>query len=335
MVEPAGFQIEDPHALEERLRKRDRRRLLTAFTVAALLHAGTAFAIAYSRPPDPIEPPGEMTITIDLAPAMAETESATAGETESIAAMEQPDEPEPEPVEEPIEETPPERVEETPPEPVEEVVEPPPEPPPPEPVEEIQEPPPEVVEQEPPPEPLPEPPPEEIVETPPPPPAEEAVVAMPPPPPPKPVIKKPVVEKPKPKKPEKPKPVKRAERPKPKPSQASAASAAAASTRQRSEVAGSGARATPNEINRYTGRVRAAIERRKRRPSGASGGGTVHVSFTILASGQVTGVRVTGSSGNPALDAAARDAVTSASIPPIPAGMAGRMNLGVPIRFNP
>jgi periplasmic protein TonB len=343
MFNPARYEIEDPHAFEDRLRRRDRRRVVTAFAVAALLHGGTAFAIAYSRPAEPIEPPGEMTITIDLAPAQAETESDTAGETSSVA---QPDAPEPdtpeEPVEEVVEETPPEPVEEVveepPPEPVEEVAEVPPEPveePPPE-IEPEPEPEPEPVVEEPPPEPLPEPPPEELIEPPPPAPVEEAEVIMPPPPAPRPPDLR---ERPKPV--EKPRPVeKRAERPRPKPperarpkpSQASAASAAA-SSRNRSEVAGSGARATPSEINRYTGQVRAAIERRKRRPPG-SGAGTVHVSFSVLASGQITGARISRSSGDPALDRAALSAVTGASVPPIPAGMTSRLNMGVPIRFN-
>ncbi|MDX6806993.1 energy transducer TonB [Terrihabitans rhizophilus] len=306
---------ESPYALEDRLRARDRRRLFTAFVAAGVLHVGTAFAIVYAPKHEAVEPPGEMTITIDLAPALASAESVVAGETQAVeAAAAEPSEveetpPDPEPVEEVVEETPPEPVQEPEPPPPEPVPEPLPEP---EPVEELP--------------PVPDPP-QEIIEAPPPPPAAEPEVVVPPKAQPKP--------KPKPvEKPKKPveKPREEARKPKPKPPAATPSSAAAASaSRRQSDTAGSGARATPSEINRYTGQVRAAIERRKRAQSSK---GTVYVSFTIQSSGSVTGVRVTKSSGDPGLDDAARSAVSSASIPPIPSGMASRMNIGVPIRFN-
>jgi protein TonB len=145
----------------------------------------------------------------------------------------------------------------------------------------------------------------------PPPPAEKAEVVMPPKPKPK----------PKPKSPPKPKP--------------QAPQAASASNTPRADIAGSGARASPSEINRYSARVRAAVERNKRVPSVAGGAkGRVHIAITISRSGGVTGLRIAGSSGNPALDAAARQAVATANIPPIPDGLPDTFNMGIPITYN-
>ena len=104
---------------------------------------------------------------------------------------------------------------------------------------------------------------------------------------------------------------------------------------QRADIGGSGARASPSEIAQYVGRVRAAIERNKRYPASAGGAeGLAHIAFTVTKSGAITGLRLTRSSGNPALDSAARNAVASASIPPIPEGLPGSMNLGAPISFR-
>jgi protein TonB len=312
---------ESPHALEDRLRARDRRRLLTAFVAAGMLHVGTAFAIVYAPKHEAVEPPGEMTITIDLAPALASAESVVAGETqavESVAA--EPTEveetpPDPEPVEEVVEETPPEPVQEPEPPPPEPVPEPLPEPEP-EPVEELPR--------------VPDPP-QEIIEAPPPPPAAEPEVVVPPKAQPKPKPKP--VEKPKKpvEKPEKPR--EEARKPKPKPAAAASSAAAASASRRQSDTAGSGARATPSEMNRYTGQVRAAIERRKRKPAG-SAGGLVRVTFKVSPPGRISGARVARSSGDPQLDQAALAAVNSADIPAMPSGFAMTFNLGVPMSFK-
>ncbi len=129
---------------------------------------------------------------------------------------------------------------------------------------------------------------------------------------------------------EKPKP-KRKPKPKPAPSSQAAASAST----KKSEVSGRGASASPSEINAYAGRVRAAIERRKSKPSSAgSASGTAHLSFTITRSGGISGLWLSRSSGNAALDGAARGAVASAGIPAIPESLPAPMSFGVPINFR-
>ena len=75
--------------------------------------------------------------------------------------------------------------------------------------------------------------------------------------------------------------------------------------------------------------------RAKRRVAGA-GGGVVTVSFTISASGEARGIRISASSGQPELDQAAMDAVRRATpFPRIPAE-AGRSSwsFSVPIAFK-
>jgi protein TonB len=125
------------------------------------------------------------------------------------------------------------------------------------------------------------------------------------------------------------------EKQKPKPKPAVDSQAAAAPAVRKSDVSGIGASASPSEINAYAGRVRAAIERKKSKPASAgSSSGTVHLAFTITSSGGVVGLRLSRSSGNGALDGAARAAVASAGIPPIPPGLPSPMNFGVPINFR-
>lgn len=328
------FHDTDALALDERLQRRDRRRLMLAGVAAIALHVGTAVAIAFAPAVKPVEPPGEMEISIDLEPAVMSAESASAGAAAASAPQAETP-PEPEPLEEVAEETPPEPTppEPTPPEP-EPVVEPPPPEPLPDPVEEVVQPEP-LPEPEPEPEPVTEPPPEEVVEAEPPPPADQAEVVLPsrPKPKPKPVAK-PKVERaekvePTPAAKPKPKPVA-----KPKPASASSAASAASSARK-TDVGGSGAKADPNELARYIGRLRSALERRKRYPSAAGGvSGTASLSFTINRSGQVTSFRITRSSGNAALDAATRAMVQGASLPAIPAGLPATITVGVPVNFT-
>jgi protein TonB len=85
--------------------------------------------------------------------------------------------------------------------------------------------------------------------------------------------------------------------------------------------------------------VLAWLNRHKRYPSGAKSRreeGSVQVSFTIDASGRVTGSRVVRSSGSPDLDRAALDMVQRASpVPAPPKEIArSRMSLNVPVMFN-
>ena len=72
----------------------------------------------------------------------------------------------------------------------------------------------------------------------------------------------------------------------------------------------------------------------KRYPRSAGGAtGTALVRFTISAGGGLAGVSLVQSSGNPALDQAAVDAVTRAApFPPPPSG--GSETLGVPVDFT-
>ena len=83
---------------------------------------------------------------------------------------------------------------------------------------------------------------------------------------------------------------------------------------------------------RWQARVQAHLERHKRAPAGA-GTGVVRVAFGIDASGRVTSVSLTRSSGNPALDQAALAMVRRASPVPAPPPGVGR-KIGVPVRFR-
>jgi periplasmic protein TonB len=122
-------------------------------------------------------------------------------------------------------------------------------------------------------------------------------------------------------------------KPKPKPKPAEPSPAAASAAKPKAEVAGLGASASRTEINAYAGRVRAAIERNKKVPGGGAKG-TAFLAFTITRAGGVTGLRLSRSSGAAALDSAARTAVASANLPPIPDGLPAPMNFGVPINFR-
>ena len=68
-------------------------------------------------------------------------------------------------------------------------------------------------------------------------------------------------------------------------------------------------------------------------PSGA--GGTVRVAFAVDRGGRVTSASVSGSSGDPSLDAAAVAMVRRASpVPAPPPELGGRIALAVPVRFH-
>lgn len=88
-------------------------------------------------------------------------------------------------------------------------------------------------------------------------------------------------------------------------------------------------------VENYPGKVRNKINRAKRRVAG-TGVGTVTVSFTISASGQATGIKISASSGQPELDQAAMEAVRRAApFPDIPEE-SGRSSWSfrVPIAFK-
>ncbi len=87
-------------------------------------------------------------------------------------------------------------------------------------------------------------------------------------------------------------------------------------------------------IANYRGRVQSHLSRYKRSPGGGRRGRTV-VSFTILRSGGVTGVRLVRSSGNQAIDRASLSMVRRASpFPAIPAGGPSRMRFSVPVSYR-
>lgn len=85
----------------------------------------------------------------------------------------------------------------------------------------------------------------------------------------------------------------------------------------------------------WRGRLVAHLNRHKRHPGGGARG-TASISFTISRSGNVTGVRLTRSSGNPKLDQAAVALARRASPVPAPPSSVGggSVTINVPIRFT-
>lgn len=148
--------------------------------------------------------------------------------------------------------------------------------------------------------------------------------------------RRPVPEKPKPvEKPVKKKVEKKVEKKRPAPQVAATKSAddapKAAAPRVSKAAAGSGMSPA-----RWQSRVNAHLNRYKRYPRDARGIGTVTVRFTINPGGDVVGVSLAGSSGDPAFDSAALDLVRRASpVPAPPPDIAkSRMSLVVPIRYS-
>jgi protein TonB len=192
------------------------------------------------------------------------------------------------------------------------------------------------------------PPPEPAMKPPPPP--EEAVPAEAPPsmaPPPPPVIDAvpPPLPKPEPapnKPPPKPQPL-RKPAPVPKPAKPAPRAetrptpvrpASAAAPRNAAPAAASAPAEPAMSTAAYAGLVAAELNRHKvypeaARASGASG--SVGVAFTIGPSGHPTAIAVTVSSGNAALDSAARQAVASVHVPPPPGGI---FRTATTIRFS-
>lgn len=209
---------------------------------------------------------------------------------------------------------------------------PPPDPPPPEPIKDPEPPPPEP---EPEPEPIKQPEPEiklpELPQLP------DAAAVLAPPPPPEP--EKPKVEpKPKPPKPrvvERRKPVER-EKPRAREAAAPPPSPAPAAAPSSAPI---GSTATPSISNAsWRGMLIAHLNRYKRFPPGARTG-TVQVAFSIDRGGRVLSARLTGSSGDAALDEEAVSMVRRASPVPAPpsgigGGGGGAIALAVPVRFN-
>ncbi|WP_108482044.1 TonB family protein [Oceaniglobus ichthyenteri] len=93
--------------------------------------------------------------------------------------------------------------------------------------------------------------------------------------------------------------------------------------------------ANPALMAQWGGRIRSAIERRKRYPAGVRGGGKVTLAVAVSTSGGLSSVGVRRSSGNAALDQAAVSAVRRARFPAAPKGMgAGVHNFSLVISFD-
>lgn len=94
------------------------------------------------------------------------------------------------------------------------------------------------------------------------------------------------------------------------------------------------AAASAGEVASWRGAVVAHLGRFKASPPGG-GSGTVRVSFSVDRGGGVSGVRLSASSGDAALDGAALSMVSRASpVPPPPPGLGGRVSLSVPVHFS-
>jgi protein TonB len=280
-------------------------RVGLAFLTALALHAGALLAVTLWPSQNPLSPPGEQEITIDLAPAMENVESiapaeVSAPEVPPVETEVQPLEPpvaEALPVEEPIEESPVEMTEATEVEavPVEESIAP-----------------------------------EAVPALSP----SEVVVAQP-------LEEKPA---PKPVKPPPPKEVERKPAPKPRrvtaersPPPANARQGQASSSRE--NLQGSAASADPNVLNRYAASLAASLRNRLRYPAQARSqgiSGIATVRFSMDRSGRIISATIVRSAGHPMLDAAALAAARpGSSLPPAPDALPQQQfTFSVPLRFN-
>lgn len=162
-----------------------------------------------------------------------------------------------------------------------------------------------------------------------------ATLTPPPPEPPKPpkeVERKPTTPPPK-KKIERKRPLAHADHAAPR---TSAPPTAQAQRAERTAAAtGAGAASSAAAAASWRSALMAHLNRYKRFPSGAGGGGVATIAFTINRSGQVTSSRLLRSSGDSVLDAEAVALPRRASpVPAPPPGGAGSIGLAVPIRFS-
>ncbi len=89
--------------------------------------------------------------------------------------------------------------------------------------------------------------------------------------------------------------------------------------------------ASQGDVAGYAAKVRARVA--SRRPSGNGARGTVIVSFSVAGSGGLSSARISSSSGNARLDAAALQAVRGAGpFPPTPTG--ARLSFAVPFHYR-
>ena len=107
--------------------------------------------------------------------------------------------------------------------------------------------------------------------------------------------------------------------------------------RQAQTASAASAGASASALASYNQRVRAHLMRFHQYPSGANGQrGVARLSFTVSRSGQVSGGRLSGSSGVAALDAQASAMIRQASpFPPIPTEIPqGSISFTIPVAFT-
>lgn len=160
----------------------------------------------------------------------------------------------------------------------------------------------------------------------------------------KPEVVAPPEEKPKPveeKKEEKPKPVekKKPKKPSEKPAPRTTAAPKAHTRAQEARQARAGAAAAARAMPSYRQRLAAHLQRYKQYPSSARAAhqeGTVMVTFTVTRNGHVTSVRLSRSSGHPALDQEAIAAIRRAQpLPSFPPEITqSAMTFPVPFSFH-
>ncbi len=94
------------------------------------------------------------------------------------------------------------------------------------------------------------------------------------------------------------------------------------------------AAASAGEVASWRGQLMAHLNQFKRSP--ADGGtGTARVSFSVNVNGGLSGVRLAGSSGDAALDAAAVAMIARANpVPPPPSGLGSHLSLSIPVHFS-
>ncbi|WP_289040992.1 TonB family protein [uncultured Aliiroseovarius sp.] len=133
----------------------------------------------------------------------------------------------------------------------------------------------------------------------------------------------------------KPKPRKPAPAVKRAPQKAAGAGGGQAAGRKTKTDSSAGQGDSQRLLARWGGKVRAAIERRKRYPRGTRAEGTVKLSLTVSGAGQVVSAGVVRSSGHAALDQAALAAIRTARIPPAPKELGkGPHRFTVPVAFS-
>lgn len=93
---------------------------------------------------------------------------------------------------------------------------------------------------------------------------------------------------------------------------------------------------TRSLVAQWGGGIRAAVERRLRYPGGTSASGTARIALSVSTGGRLGGARLTGSTGDAALDRAAIAAVRGARYPRAPRGLpAGTYRFTVPLTLRP